>query len=209
MVPTAPGSARRRQGWAARGRGPKGSAVLAAAEMTWTLLPWQPEKLGDICTSLRYVPTAGKLTVCILEAKNLKKMDVGGLSGACRAAGRHRGRPRSTCGPSPQATPGRGCRALLGRRADRPPWIPLVLGVRVTLGRPVPGMHVSLPRSEDGWGGSQVCPRPRTDITRSPSPLTEPQVAAGRGGNACDHPGPGWRSGVGSGPACCAPQTPT
>jgi len=30
---------------------------------------------------LRYVPTAGKLTVVILEAKNLKKMDVGGLSG--------------------------------------------------------------------------------------------------------------------------------
>lgn len=39
------------------------------------------EKLGDICFSLRYVPTAGKLTVVILEAKNLKKMDVGGLSG--------------------------------------------------------------------------------------------------------------------------------
>ena len=45
------------------------------------LPPLQPEKLGDICISLRYVPTAGKLTVCILEAKNLKKMDVGGLSG--------------------------------------------------------------------------------------------------------------------------------
>lgn len=39
------------------------------------------EKLGDICISLRYVPTAGKLTVNIMEAKNLKKMDVGGLSG--------------------------------------------------------------------------------------------------------------------------------
>ncbi|XP_037711615.1 synaptotagmin 1 isoform X2 [Drosophila subpulchrella] len=38
------------------------------------------QKLGDICFSLRYVPTAGKLTVVILEAKNLKKMDVGGLS---------------------------------------------------------------------------------------------------------------------------------
>uniref|UniRef100_A0A8C1XFX5 Synaptotagmin Vb n=1 Tax=Cyprinus carpio TaxID=7962 RepID=A0A8C1XFX5_CYPCA len=38
------------------------------------------EKLGDICISLRYVPTAGKLTVNIMEAKNLKKMDVGGLS---------------------------------------------------------------------------------------------------------------------------------
>lgn len=48
---------------------------------------WQPEKLGDICISLRYVPTAGKLTVCILEAKNLKKMDVGGLSGGCQLVG--------------------------------------------------------------------------------------------------------------------------
>ncbi|XP_031417151.1 synaptotagmin Vb [Clupea harengus] len=40
----------------------------------------EEEKLGDCCISLRYVPTAGKLTVCIMEAKNLKKMDVGGLS---------------------------------------------------------------------------------------------------------------------------------
>ncbi|KAI7802510.1 synaptotagmin-1b [Triplophysa rosa] len=40
----------------------------------------EQERLGDICLSLRYVPTAGKLTVVILEAKNLKKMDVGGLS---------------------------------------------------------------------------------------------------------------------------------
>ena len=45
----------------------------------------QQEKLGDICFSLRYVPTAGKLTVVILEAKNLKKMDVGGLSGRLMA----------------------------------------------------------------------------------------------------------------------------
>ena len=36
--------------------------------------------MGDICFSLRYVPTAGKLTVVILEAKHLKKMDMGGLS---------------------------------------------------------------------------------------------------------------------------------
>lgn len=43
--------------------------------------PSQQEKLGDVCISLRYVPTAGKLTVNIMEAKNLKKMDVGGLSG--------------------------------------------------------------------------------------------------------------------------------
>ncbi|KAM9457097.1 LOW QUALITY PROTEIN: synaptotagmin Va [Clarias gariepinus] len=40
----------------------------------------EEEKLGDICISLRYVPTSGKLTVCVMEAKNLKKMDVGGLS---------------------------------------------------------------------------------------------------------------------------------
>lgn len=46
------------------------------------ILFWnKQEQLGDICFSLRYVPTAGKLTVVILEAKNLKKMDVGGLSG--------------------------------------------------------------------------------------------------------------------------------
>lgn len=48
----------------------------------------QQEKLGDICFSLRYVPTAGKLTVVILEAKNLKKMDVGGLSGRLMAVSR-------------------------------------------------------------------------------------------------------------------------
>lgn len=41
---------------------------------------FEQENLGDICFSLRYVPTASKLTVIILEAKNLKKMDVGGLS---------------------------------------------------------------------------------------------------------------------------------
>ncbi|XP_031425616.1 synaptotagmin Va isoform X2 [Clupea harengus] len=40
----------------------------------------EEEKLGDICISLRYVPTSGKLTICVMEAKNLKKMDVGGLS---------------------------------------------------------------------------------------------------------------------------------
>ncbi|CAG5098639.1 Oidioi.mRNA.OKI2018_I69.XSR.g15847.t1.cds [Oikopleura dioica] len=38
------------------------------------------EKLGDVCFSLRYVPTSGKFTVVILEAKNLKKMDACGLS---------------------------------------------------------------------------------------------------------------------------------
>ena len=55
-------------------------------------------QLGEICFSLRYVPTTGKLTVLVMvmkiyakysnfsyvhpkECKNLKKMDVGGLSG--------------------------------------------------------------------------------------------------------------------------------
>lgn len=57
--------------------------VSISLENSLTPLCWFPqqEKLGDICFSLRYVPTAGKLTVVILEAKNLKKMDVGGLSG--------------------------------------------------------------------------------------------------------------------------------
>lgn len=55
--------------------------VLIVNDTCRVLSSVQPEKLGDICISLRYVPTAGKLTVCILEAKNLKKMDVGGLSG--------------------------------------------------------------------------------------------------------------------------------
>ncbi|XP_030646468.1 synaptotagmin VIII [Chanos chanos] len=36
--------------------------------------------LGEICFSLRYVPTASKLTVVILEAKNLRSMDQGGSS---------------------------------------------------------------------------------------------------------------------------------
>ncbi|XP_032367437.1 synaptotagmin VIII [Etheostoma spectabile] len=41
---------------------------------------FEEENLGELCFSLRYVPTAGKLTVGILEAKNLKSMDTGGTS---------------------------------------------------------------------------------------------------------------------------------
>ncbi|XP_035521435.1 synaptotagmin VIII [Morone saxatilis] len=41
---------------------------------------FEDENLGEICLSLRFVPTAAKLTVVILEAKNLKKMDIGGSS---------------------------------------------------------------------------------------------------------------------------------
>ncbi|XP_076343879.1 synaptotagmin-1-like [Tachypleus tridentatus] len=64
--------------------------ALSTVDLAQTIEEWreltgveeqgQDNKLGDICFSLRYVPTAGKLTVVILEAKNLKKMDVGGLS---------------------------------------------------------------------------------------------------------------------------------
>ncbi|XP_028305337.1 synaptotagmin VIII isoform X2 [Gouania willdenowi] len=41
---------------------------------------FEEDNLGEICFSLRFVPTASKLTVVILEAKNLKSMDVGGSS---------------------------------------------------------------------------------------------------------------------------------
>ncbi|KAM4617758.1 synaptotagmin-8 isoform 1-T4 [Discoglossus pictus] len=40
----------------------------------------EQERLGDICFSLRYVPSTGKLTVVILEAKKLKMMDSDGFS---------------------------------------------------------------------------------------------------------------------------------
>lgn len=55
--------------------------VLLVKYILFLFFVLQENKLGDICFSLRYVPTAGKLTVVVLEAKNLKKMDVGGLSG--------------------------------------------------------------------------------------------------------------------------------
>ncbi|KAM8861040.1 synaptotagmin VIII isoform 1-T1 [Synchiropus picturatus] len=41
---------------------------------------FEEENLGEICFSLRYVPVNSKLTVVILEAKNLKSMDIGGTS---------------------------------------------------------------------------------------------------------------------------------
>uniref|UniRef100_A0AC34FVN1 C2 domain-containing protein n=1 Tax=Panagrolaimus sp. ES5 TaxID=591445 RepID=A0AC34FVN1_9BILA len=37
-------------------------------------------RLGDICFSTRYRPATGTLTITIMEARNLKKMDVGGSS---------------------------------------------------------------------------------------------------------------------------------
>lgn len=38
------------------------------------------QQLGELSISLRYVPTAGKLTVNVLEARKLKRMDLAGLS---------------------------------------------------------------------------------------------------------------------------------
>ncbi|VDD86697.1 unnamed protein product [Enterobius vermicularis] len=37
-------------------------------------------RLGDLCFSLRYRPATGSLNITIMEARNLKKMDVGGSS---------------------------------------------------------------------------------------------------------------------------------
>ena len=36
---------------------------------------------GDICVSLRYIPTTKKLFVYLLECQNLKSTDPGGVSG--------------------------------------------------------------------------------------------------------------------------------
>jgi hypothetical protein len=42
----------------------------------------QDNYLGEVCVALRYVPNKAKLSAVIMECKNLKKMDVLGLSGA-------------------------------------------------------------------------------------------------------------------------------
>ncbi|XP_062432323.1 synaptotagmin-8 [Rhea pennata] len=49
------------------------SDLAAASEV-------EQEQLGEVCFSLRYVPSTSKLTVVVLEAKKLKKMDSDGLS---------------------------------------------------------------------------------------------------------------------------------
>eukprot|EP00096_Caligus_rogercresseyi_P012996 TRINITY_DN566_c0_g1_i1.p1 TRINITY_DN566_c0_g1~~TRINITY_DN566_c0_g1_i1.p1 ORF type:complete len:441 (+),score=133.63 TRINITY_DN566_c0_g1_i1:231-1553(+) len=61
---------------------------LCMVDLAQTIEEWKDlcsvkvddQYLGDICFSLRYVPTSGKLTVGILECKNLKKMDITGAS---------------------------------------------------------------------------------------------------------------------------------
>lgn len=40
----------------------------------------QENRLGEVCLALRYVPNKNKLNVVVMECKNLKKMDVLGLS---------------------------------------------------------------------------------------------------------------------------------
>ncbi|KAL1232164.1 Synaptotagmin-1 [Trichinella pseudospiralis] len=40
----------------------------------------EENRLGEVCLALRYVPNKSKLNVVVMEAKNLKKMDVIGLS---------------------------------------------------------------------------------------------------------------------------------
>jgi len=61
---------------------------LCQVDLAQTINEWKDvqsckeddEYLGDICFSLRYVPTSGKLTVGILECRRLKKMDITGAS---------------------------------------------------------------------------------------------------------------------------------
>lgn len=61
---------------------------LSMVDLAQTINEWKDvegnkddeQYLGDICFSLRYVPTSGKLTIGILECKKLKKMDITGAS---------------------------------------------------------------------------------------------------------------------------------
>jgi len=61
---------------------------LSMVDLAQTVNEWKDiesnkeddQYLGDICFSLRYVPTSGKLTIGILECKKLKKMDITGAS---------------------------------------------------------------------------------------------------------------------------------
>uniref|UniRef100_A0A0N4UPU8 Protein amnionless n=1 Tax=Dracunculus medinensis TaxID=318479 RepID=A0A0N4UPU8_DRAME len=60
---------------------PLGKVDLAATIERCDLIESPPEnRLGEVCLALRYVPNKNKLTVVVMECKNLKKMDVLGLS---------------------------------------------------------------------------------------------------------------------------------
>lgn len=62
--------------------------ALCQVDLAQTINEWKDVQsnkeddtyLGDICFSLRYVPTSGKLTVGVLEGRRLKKMDITGAS---------------------------------------------------------------------------------------------------------------------------------
>uniref|UniRef100_A0A8C4NAM9 Synaptotagmin 5 n=1 Tax=Eptatretus burgeri TaxID=7764 RepID=A0A8C4NAM9_EPTBU len=62
---------------------------IASLDLGSTVEEWQEiqpgiedmsDVLGDLCFSLRYIPTAGKLFIVILEGKNLKNLDKQGIS---------------------------------------------------------------------------------------------------------------------------------
>ncbi|VDD93877.1 unnamed protein product [Enterobius vermicularis] len=60
---------------------PLGKVDLATTIQRNDLIESPPEnRLGEVCLALRYVPNKNKLTVVVMECKNLKKMDVLGLS---------------------------------------------------------------------------------------------------------------------------------
>uniref|UniRef100_A0AC34RH97 C2 domain-containing protein n=1 Tax=Panagrolaimus sp. JU765 TaxID=591449 RepID=A0AC34RH97_9BILA len=60
---------------------PLGKIDLASTIEKTTAIESPPEnRLGEVCLALRYVPNKNKLTVVVMECKNLKKMDVLGLS---------------------------------------------------------------------------------------------------------------------------------
>ncbi|KAI6188910.1 C2 calcium-dependent membrane targeting domain containing protein [Aphelenchoides besseyi] len=60
---------------------PLGKIDLASTIEKTTPIEAPPEnQLGSVCLALRYVPNKNKLTVVVMECKNLKKMDVLGLS---------------------------------------------------------------------------------------------------------------------------------
>jgi len=65
---------------------PLSTVDLGAVTDKW--MPFEPpedvnetdSRLGDVCFSVRYRPATGTLSLTIMEARNLKKMDVGGSS---------------------------------------------------------------------------------------------------------------------------------
>lgn len=60
---------------------PLGKIDLATSLEKTDLIESPPEnRLGEVCLALRYVPNKNKLSVVVMECKNLKKMDVLGLS---------------------------------------------------------------------------------------------------------------------------------